>query len=453
MTTSKVKSELFVWIFLPGKSEPVVAGRLYESNTHKNVYNFNYGQSYLEREDAVAIFNKELPLRAGEIKTAIDSGMECPSAIRDAAPDAWGRRVIIHSIYGRLGGDIETVTLSEIEYLLRSGSDRVGAIDFQESPTEYVPREHKQSTLDELINSADLIQKGVKLSPELVEAIQYGTPIGGARPKTLITEGDKKFIAKFSTSMDVFSVVKGEYIAMKLASLTGMNIANVMLKQASGRDVLLVERFDREYIDGSFFRKRFVSALTLLGLGEMQAPYASYEELAEIIRVTFQDPREQLEELFKRITFNIICGNTDDHARNHGTIIQNDNSMILSPAYDICPQNRVGQEASQGMRLSRSGQNLSQLSLCLKFANIFGLTTTEARNIIVEQINVIGEHWTDICDEAEFTDVDRNLFRGNQFLNPFSYEDIDGENSIIKEAAREALVDMREASGSRLSYR
>src|SRR5690606_17469616 len=145
-----------------------------------------------------------------------------------------------------------------------------------------------------------------------------------------------------------YSVVKAEFIAMRLAALAGINVAPVKLVQAAQKDILLIERFDREKTPTGWTRKAMVSALTLFGLDDMMARYASYETFAEFIRHRFADPKETLAELFSRIVFNILCGNTDDHARNHAAF-WNGKSLRLTPAYDICPQGRTGHEATQAM--------------------------------------------------------------------------------------------------------
>ena len=139
----------------------------------------------------------------------------------------------------------DTDELDELTYLLESGSDRIGALDFQRSPTEYVPRTAQNATLEELMESSDRVEKGVLLTPELDEALFHGSSIGGARPKALIQDQNRKYIAKFSSSTDLYSVVKAEFIAMRLAALAELNVAPVQLTKAAGNDVLLIERFDR----------------------------------------------------------------------------------------------------------------------------------------------------------------------------------------------------------------
>jgi serine/threonine-protein kinase HipA len=135
------------------------------------------------------------------------------------------------------------------------------------------------------------------------------------------------------------------------------------METALGKNVLLVERFDRERLKDGWGRKAFVSALTMFELGERMARHASYELLAEIIRRRFQHLRQDLRELFGRLTFNIPCGNTDVHARNHAAFWDGKN-LRLTPAYNVCPQSRTGEEAGQGMRIIGTN-NRSQLAPCL----------------------------------------------------------------------------------------
>ena len=164
-------SDTFVWVWLPGAAEPVVAGRLTDRGT---AITFAYGRSYLERPDAVALYLPELPLRRGEIPPR--SG-EVAGCVADAAPDAWGRRVIEHR---RVGSRSDLHTLA---YLLESGSDRIGALDFQASATHYEPRSGDAASLEELVEATERVESGEPLTPALDRALLHGTSVGGARPK------------------------------------------------------------------------------------------------------------------------------------------------------------------------------------------------------------------------------------------------------------------------------
>ena len=423
MTTSKDDyTQAYVWIWLPREIKPVVAGVLQRSDDRLL---FNYGKSYLARKNAISIYAPELPLRSGELPLV--DGLLMPGCIRDGSPDAWGRRVLINRKLSVTGDEAATHDLGELTYLLESGSDRAGALDFQISATKYAPRAMNQASLDDLLRSAEQVESGVPLSPELDKALQHGTSLGGARPKALLTSDHTKYIAKFSMTGDLYNVVKAEFVAMRLASLAGLNISTVRMEKALGKDVLLVERFDREHVESGWTRKAFVSALTMFEFDEMLARHASYEMFAEIIRLRFQEPQENLRQLFGRLTFNILCGNTDDHARNHAAFWDGKN-MQLTPAYDICPQSRIGEEAGQGMRIM-GNNNLSQLALALKVAPQFLLSEEEAKTIILHQVNAIRTHWEAICDEGALTHVERAYLWGRQFLNPFAFYDAPEEIS------------------------
>ncbi|WP_252509792.1 type II toxin-antitoxin system HipA family toxin [Thalassospira sp. TSL5-1] len=433
MMTSDVTEarEAYVWIWLPGETEPVVAGRITQDGDRLV---FTYGASYRSRENAIAIYSPELPLRQGTIAPL--AGLTMASSLRDASPDAWGRRVIINKLTGNKPNAAHAPSFNELTFLLQSGSDRIGALDFQTSATHYQPRQAAEAILEDLQHAADHVEKGLPLPPALDLAINHRTSIGGARPKALIKDGQKKFVAKFSSSSDLYSVVKAEFIAMRLAKLCGLNVAPVSLTQAANKDTLLIERFDRLQTQGGWTRKAMVSALTLLGLDEMMARYASYEDLAEIIRHRFAAPKKTLKELYGRISFNILCGNTDDHARNHAAFW--DGRMLhLTPAYDICPQGRTGNEATQAM-LIKDDKRASTIASCLAAAADYHLREDEAASIIEQQMTTIADQWDHICKTAQLSPVDRTLFAGRQFLNPYCIDSLGTGHKGLQDTFRQA---------------
>jgi len=414
--TSKLRhDEAYVWVWLPDTTTPVAAGRLARDGEDLV---FNYGRNYLALENAIALYLPELPLQAGAIPPA--PGLAMAGCLRDGAPDAWGRRVILNRLFGIKDKNADNGAIDELTYLLTSGSDRIGALDFQLSPTTYAPRETKVATLEELFNAAQKVEKGIPLTPELDQALVHGSSVGGARPKAMIEDGDKKLIAKFSSSSDTYSVVKLEFIAMRLARKAGLDVATVRLTRVAGKDVLLVERFDRLHTSHGWQRKALVSALTLFGLDEMMARYASYAELTEVIRHRFRQPQTTLRELFGRLVFNILCGNTDDHARNHAAFWDG-RALSLTPAYDICPQSRTGNEASQAMLITGNNRR-STLATCLEAAPHFLLDKQNATEIIQNMLATVRSEWEATCNEASLPEVDRNLSWGRLFLNPSIFE-------------------------------
>lgn len=425
-----IYNEAYVWIWLPGETAPVVAGKLTADGPNLL---FNYGQSYLERPNKISIYDRELPLRPGLLPLL--NGLTMPGCIRDGAPDAWGRRVLINRKIGAKGLDIDNISFGELTFLLESGSDRIGALDFQLSPTQYVPRSKTNATLEELVNSAERVENGIPLTPELDLALQHGSPIGGARPKALIDSDEKKYIAKFSSTSDFYNIIKAEFIAMTLAKLSGLNVASVVLAKSLHKDVLLIERFDRVHVKNGWLRKSMVSALTLFELDEMSARYASYEHLAEIIRHKFTDASLTLKELFLRLSFNILVGNTDDHARNHAAFWDG-HTLSLTPAYDICPQARTGNMATQGMFILGE-ERKSQIKTCLDSANNFLLSRPQALSLIETQAQSILSNWNKVCDLAELNPTDRKLFASRQFFNSYAFENLDKEGAHLIEIMKE----------------
>ncbi len=438
--TSNAPTELFVWIWLPGATKPVVAGRVAADGPSLV---FNYGRSYLGRKNAISIHKAELPLEPGELRPL--DGLTMSGCLRDASPDAWGRRVILNHLLGDKGDQADTARIDELTYFLESGSDRIGALDFQRSAAAYVPRLAAPASLDELQTAAKRVEMGVPLTPELDRALHHGSSIGGARPKALIVDGDKKHIAKFAASSDLYPVVKAEFIAMRLGALAGLVVAPVKLVRSAHKDVLLVERFDRTSKGNtSWQRHATISALTLLKLDEMMARYASYEALARIIRHEFVDPKPTLKELFARLAFNVLCGNTDDHARNHAALWDG-NNLRLSPAYDLCPQPRAGGEATQAMAIIGQKRS-SRLATCLDAASMFLLPRAEAIAAIEGLVTKIGEHWAAVCTVADLGGADRNMLASRAFLNPYAFEGLDGDAMHLPQLGEQVRRKMRNSA-------
>lgn len=401
---------VYLWVWLPEATEPIVAARL---DNRGAVVNFTYARSYLERTAAVALYLPELPLRHGEFAPL--SG-EIAGCVADAAPDAWGRRVIQRR-RGTLSADLPILT-----YLLESGSDRIGAFDFQTSATHYQARSGDTASLSELAQASDRVERGEPLTPALNHALLQGTSIGGARPKAMINDREGAMIAKFSSSTDPYPVVKAEYIAMELARRADIDVAPVRLEKVFGKDVLMVKRFDRTDTGA---RRMMVSALTILARHDaygIAGRYATYIDLAHQIRARFTNPNATLRELFSRIVFNILVSNTDDHARNHSAF-WNGTNLTLTPAYDICPQLRAGGETAQAMAFGPNGDRLSQISRCVTHASHYHLTHQQAKEIAEQQIATIHTHWNEVCDLAETSSIDKEQLWGRQFLNPYALEE------------------------------
>ena len=412
----------YVWVWLPGSTAPVVAGVAAPTGDRlqgEPVLAFRYAASYLARPEAISLWLAELPLR-DQVFDPRQPGigrdpLPFASCLRDAAPDAWGRRVINL----RLSDDASRQT-EETTYLLGSGSNRIGALDFQSSPHEHVTRDD-DATLDQLMDLAALVEAGEHIPDSLAAAAQHGTSIGGARPKALLTAGTRQLIAKFSSAADDQPVVKSEALAMLLADRAGINVAPVELRRVNGKDVLLVERFDRvRRSDGTIERRGMLSMLTILGLNAAGSWGASYADIAHEIRTgAWGDVPGTLREMFTRLVFNILVGNNDDHLRNHAAFWDG-RILTLTPAYDLAPQIRNTNPSSQAIAITRDGQRASQLRLAVDVAREFHLDRDEATGLIDGVRSAIETHWDECADLAQLSLPERASLRGRQFLNPYA---------------------------------
>jgi len=335
--TSEALAECFVYITLPGQTEPVTAGRFALALGRRGTMEgrFVYGRSYLERSNAVALDPVELKLSPRTYLTAALDGVF--GALRDASPDYWGRRVIQRHLRKAQPG--------ELEYLLYSPDDRAGALGFGHNQIPPAPKRsfnqtldlaHMQSIVDAIVADEEL---PADVANEQVEnLILIGTSMGGARPKAVVEDDDGLWIAKFNRPDDPWNNARVEHAMLTLARACGLSTAESRLKSIAGRDVLLVKRFDRERTQAGYLRSRMISALTLLRSDEAHESRGkwSYVVLAEEVRRVCADPEQNAAELFRRMCFNALISNIDDHPRNHA-LIAKQADWKLSPAYDLTP--------------------------------------------------------------------------------------------------------------------
>jgi serine/threonine-protein kinase HipA len=401
---------VFVWTWLPDESAPVVAGAVDRVGADR--LDFTYARSYLENEKAISLYAPELPMLRGA-QEPLD-GLTVAACLKDSTPDSWGERVIGN----RLGsGDTE---LSIETYMLESGSNRLGAIDFQEGPDDYRPRVDTAS-LDELYDAAEKVLAGEPLNPAIGDALMNGTAIGGAHPKVLISDdAGIEYIAKLSMSTDVHPWIRAEAVGIELARRCGIEVPHARVIKSMGRDVLLIERFDRT---PGGRRRHVVSGLTMLGFDALLgARYGSYPDMLDVLRELGQAPHDIGRRLFERVVFNIAIGNNDDHARNHAAF-WNGTSLELTPAFDLTPQPRSTDTSAQAMAIGRDGSRASQFSVCVAAAADYGLSRPEARQIVERIASEIEDYWSDAADAAGLGAADRNLLWKRAVLNRSAFYD------------------------------
>ena len=209
--------------------------------------------------------------------------------------------------------------------------------------------------------------------------LNEGSPLGGARPKSVVADNDGTLaIAKFPKLDDDRSIPHGEVLAMTLADKAGLNVSTARLQDVAGRSVALITRFDRR--DGQ--RIPFLSAMSLLGLND--GDEATYTDIAECIRMYSSAPTKDLHELWRRVVFSVMIGNLDDHLRNHGFLYARDNKWRLSPAYDLNPVPLVDKARELSTWISEEGPE-ADLDIARRAAPFFALKEDQAEGITGDQ--------------------------------------------------------------------
>jgi len=406
MISNKTASECYVYLVLPGETDFVTAGKFeLTTNLQGNpTGKFVYGQSYLKRDDAVAIDPLELKLSDKTYETNLLKGIF--GSLRDASPDYWGRRVI-----EKRSGQTQ---LGEIDYLLYSPDDRAGALGFGLNKEPPAPRREFNQTmeLEKLQALADAIIADENI-PDGTDAEQAqdlmfgGTSMGGARPKAVVEDEDGLWIAKFNHPEDKWNHVRVEHAMLMLAREHGLQTSESKVITIGGRDVLMVKRFDREKTETGYRRGRMLSALTLLRADDdyQNRQNWSYVLLAEELRRISSQPRTDAPELFRRMCFSALISNIDDHPRNHAVVAM-DADWKLSPAYDLTPATPISVERRDlALECGDMGRYANAENLLSQSAR-FLLELDEAKNTIDEMENNVRDKWYEVARREGVTEKD-----------------------------------------------
>lgn len=422
MTSEVGATECFVYLMLPGTTSFVTAGR-FALETDRNgvpLGRFVYAKSYLARSAAVPIDPLELKLGPQTYENRRLKGVF--GALRDASPDYWGRRIIErHSGKAALG---------EIDYLLYSPDDRAGALGFGLSVEPPAPRRDFKRTLDlerlQALADRVIADEESPVEPDAAQVqdlLVAGTSMGGARPKAVVEDGDALWIAKFNRTDDDWNSARVEHAMLLLAKECGLEVASSRVETVGNRDVLLVRRFDREKTAAGYRRARMLSALTLLRSGDsyIERERWSYVLLAEEVRRLSAQAKLDAPELFRRMCFNALISNIDDHPRNHAAIAL-DADWRLSPAYDLTPAKQISLErrdlAMECGDHGRAAQAGNLLSQCARFL----LDHEVAKKIIDDMERTVTTRWYDIARRAGVSEQDCGRIAPSFAYPGFRYE-------------------------------
>jgi serine/threonine-protein kinase HipA len=371
--------QAYVYVQLPGTLNTVPAALLKIEKLRDGTFvgRLRYGDRYLERRDAVAFDPFKLPL--GTVVHEFTKLKGIPGAVRDAGPDAWGRRVIEHMLE-RGPADLEV-----IDYLLNGPQDGAGYLSFglKLEPPAPKRRYNRTHQLAKLVEAAQAIEEGKRVPVHILEQLEPGTSMGGARPKATIEDGDRLWVGKFPEKADRCNLQRIEYATTEVARRCGIAACNARIESIGGRDVLMVERFDRSHTEGGYLRFGLVSGLTLLDCDEtyLDRERWSYPLLADELRRWSEKPDEDRVELFRRMVFNSAVTNNDDHPRNHA-VRRTARGWRLTPAYDLAPVPLVSLERRDlAMTVGTYGRTASIYNL-LSQCERFGMAADAAKKEI-----------------------------------------------------------------------
>lgn len=416
--------ECFVYVTLPGQTEAVTAGKFLVDykDRHAPVGYFVYRKAYMQHPDSISLDPVNLPFREGQYEQHILDGLF--GAFRDASPDFWGRQVIDRSQLAQGGA----VGFTDFDYLLNGPEDRVGALSFGTNvepppPVRDFSRRFNLTELMELatkIEGMEVIEDSSAQGTQAEQLLLARTSMGGARPKASVWgESDGKlWLAKFKASKDRWNDPRVEHATLLLAKACGIRVVNTHVETIGGSDVLFSERFDRDTTDGLDLmkKKQVISGLTVLNDTDVASARTrwSYPLLVTEIRKFSVKPDDDARELYRRMVFNALITNTDDHPRNHA-LMMDGRGWRLSPAYDLTPRPTISPTRHHAMSVGKdaqgnpSSEGLTQtlLSQCEDFC----YSQAQAEALIVRTSDIIQKSWEPLFLEEGVKHVECDMLR------------------------------------------
>lgn len=398
--------ELAVFAHLSGAWAPAGRLTLLESGTETLGARFAYGLKYIQRQDALPVVATPqgwLPARdeLSGVEFYPEPELTLFGAIRDAAPDAWGRRVI----EARL--KVPANSLPESRYLLEAGANRAGALDVR-SDLNASPANTGLHRLDYLLEAAERIEAGLPVPANLEQIFEAGSGMGGMRPKASVIDAQGQlWLAKFPSAKERLDIPVLEEATLRLAGAAGLNVPETRVEAVNSKNVMLIRRFDRIYPGGKEHRRHMISALTLLGCHESRSLEKSYADIADALRQhgAIDHVKADQAELFGRMVFNILVTNNDDHLRNHAMLWNLDAKSpgwTLSPLYDVVPRSMVATERYLHLGIGSQGR-LATLDNAMTCYARFGLDRHQALEVI-DRIWRVVRQWRGYFEEFKVPD-------------------------------------------------
>jgi serine/threonine-protein kinase HipA len=422
LKAKKLNKEIFVYIELKGVLYFV--GNLWvRTIQRRQSATFKYADEWLQNPISFSL-EPALMLGPGPYHTAADKSLF--GSIGDSAPDRWGR-VLIRRVEAQRcrAANQKPRTLLEIDYLLRVNDEaRQGALRFsEEKGGPFLAKGSRSSIpplieLSRLLSASEKVLDGNETDEELNLLLEPGSSLGGARPKASVRDRNGQLcIAKFPSKTDEGKAVLWEALALRLAERAKIIVPQWRIEYVGETEVLLLNRFDRV----RNCRIPFISAMSMLGAKDNET--RCYLELCDVLRRWGASPKIDMHNLWRRIVFNIMISNTDDHLRNHGFLYNGQDGWLLSPAYDLNP---VPIEIKQRILSTEidMGDATASLAVAMNVAEYFGLTIENTKLIISEVADAV-KKWP-----KEASRLGLSKAEINRMESAFEHEDLEYALSI-----------------------
>jgi serine/threonine-protein kinase HipA len=389
---------------------------------------FAYEAAWLADRDRFAI-SPDLPLIQGHVtRRSPTSEDSCfPFALADTVPDAWGKRVITRAHARARDKDLALPFLTSFDYLAAVDDfSRVGALRLQDESGAFLRSSEQNRTpplieLEHLYTASRAVENGTESQEDLTFLQGKGTSLGGIRPKCTILEEDGRLaIGKFPSIGDARSVTRGEVLALALARRAGIDVAAARIVTIGAVPVAVIRRFDRTD-DGA--RIPYLSGGSLLQAQRDQD--RSYTELVDMLRSTAARPTEDIHALWRRLVFNLLITNVDDHLWNVGVLYAGAGQWRLAPAFDLNPFPDKLRESKTW--LSESSGPINSLAQLLGEADYFGFTPPDAQAVVAEVSSAVRD-WRQLATSAEVGFKEREL---EGFKRAFEHPDAKAAQALF----------------------
>jgi len=391
---------------------------------------FDYAPTWLANPDSFEV-SPDLPTKAGYATRRAPSKVDSVFhfALSDSAPDAWGRRVIERTHAKARKENPKLGPLCELDYLCAVDDfSRVGALRLYKNAIYLGTADASQRTTPLLLELEHiyLASRAVENNIETVEDLRYlqgkGTSLGGMRPKcTVLDENGKLAIGKFPSANDTYNVTRGEVLALTLSRHAGINTASARAVSINGTAIALIERFDRVADDK---RIPYLSAASMLQASREET--RAYTEIVDVIRQKCANPEQDVRELWRRLVFNLLITNTDDHLQNHGFLYAGQGKWKLAPSFDLNPM--PGKLRESKTWLTEDSGPIDSIKMLLDAAPYFSLTPKEALAASSAVLAAIDD-WRKVALSNEVGLVVSEL---SSFEDAFEHEQVDENHRLLQ---------------------